>query len=652
MTSRRSSSVVPPDNLDTIPDDELDQALDEQRRHWRNGDRRPVEALVSDHSALVGNRDAMLDLIYQEVVLREHAGEHPRLEEYLARFPGLAEPLRVQFELERALEEATSSVASSESNLASGEHGCRVNFGPDLPSIPDYEVLEVLGHGGMGVVYKARHLKLKRLVALKTALAGGFAGADELQRFRREAETVARLQHANIVQIYEIGEHGGQPFMALEFVDGNLSRRLAGTPVPPRQAAQWLITLARAIQYAHEHGIIHRDLKPSNVLIGSEGILKIADFGMAKLKEGPVDQTPSDIPFGTPSYMSPEQALGRLHQIGPPTDVYGLGAILYELLTGRPPFRGNSVPETLDQVRRDEAVAPSRFQQRLPRDLETICLCCLRKDPAKRYATADALAADLTAFLAGEPIHTRSAGRIERTAGWARRRPVVALLSGAAAAALIGLLVGIYWFEPLPVAALIAGGLLVGGWWYNMRLQKALRDIREQQIVAERSVERLHMLMELTRQLFETTDPDEMLLLLARTSAKLVGAEWATVYCLDEQRAELWSKVTIDQTVGEIRLPIGVGLAGAVAATGEPIAIADAYADDRFNRAIDQRTGFRTRNLLTVPIKATDGNVIGVFQIVNKREGAFEVHDVEILTSFAGSAALAIDQSVRHRTTV
>jgi tetratricopeptide (TPR) repeat protein/tRNA A-37 threonylcarbamoyl transferase component Bud32 len=319
--------------------------------------------------------------------------------------------------------------------------------------IPGYQILSVLGRGGMGVVYKARHVRLNRLVALKMMLAGAHSSSEQCARFRSEAEAVARLQHPNIVQIYEIGEHDGRPFFSLELVEGgSLEKKLEGNPQPPRLAAELVETLARAMHVAHRAGIIHRDLKPANILLQlAEGgsvsnlqaaVPKVTDFGLAKSLDNQEGQTQTGAIMGTPSYMAPEQAAGKTREIGPGVDIYALGSILYDLLTGRPPFRGETVMDTLNQVQCMEPLPPVRLQPTVPRDLETICLKCLQKEPGKRYASALELADDLRCFLANKPIKARPVGVTERILKWARRHPAAAALVVVSSAVLIGLGVG------------------------------------------------------------------------------------------------------------------------------------------------------------------------------------------------------------------
>jgi serine/threonine-protein kinase len=285
------------------------------------------------------------------------------------------------------------------------------------PQVPGYEVLGLLGSGGMGVVYKARDARLKRLVALKM-MTGPHVRPQELARFRGEAEAVARLQHPNVVQIHEVGEHDGRPYLVLEYVaGGSLADRLGGKPQPADEAARLVRTLALAVHAAHQHGVVHRDLKPANVLLAEDGTPKVTDFGLAKRLDE-AGQTQTGAVLGTPSYMAPEQALGDSRGIGPHTDVHALGAVLYELLTGRPPFEGATLLETLDQVRTLEPRPPARLRPDVPRDLDTICRKCLEKEPTRRYPSALALADDLGRYLGGELIHARSftlADRLART---------------------------------------------------------------------------------------------------------------------------------------------------------------------------------------------------------------------------------------------
>jgi tetratricopeptide (TPR) repeat protein/tRNA A-37 threonylcarbamoyl transferase component Bud32 len=300
----------------------------------------------------------------------------------------------------------------------------------DLPVVSGYEVLAIIGQGGMGVVYKARHLRLGRTVALKMLLAGAYATSHERTRFQREAEAVAELCHLNIIQIYDVGDFESRPYFTMEFLEGgSLAQKLAGVPQPARQAALMAAALAGAVHVAHQHGIIHRDLKPANVLLTNDGIPKIADFGLARRIEDAGGPTQSGVALGTPSYMAPEQAGGNLRQIGPAVDVYALGAILYELLTGRPPFRAETAAETVQQVLQREPALPSSLNAKVPRDLETICLKCLQKEPERRYESGRALAEDLGRFLEGRPIQARPVGPAGRFARWCRRNPAAVAVS-------------------------------------------------------------------------------------------------------------------------------------------------------------------------------------------------------------------------------
>jgi tetratricopeptide (TPR) repeat protein len=454
-------------SLDTVSP-LLERLLAEQRQQWQRGERKPVEAYLEQQPALRDSAEAVLHLVFNEVVLREQQGESPRLDEYQKRFPELAQQLALQFAMDRALQANLLAPSTVLAPTVRAGTSTQQRVTPP-PSVPGYETLAELGRGGMGVVYQAWQSNLSRMVALKMILSGAHAGREELARFRAEAEAAARLQHPNIVQIYDVGEHDERPYFVLEYVEGgSLERRLAGTPQRAGQAAELIETLARAVHYAHQRGIVHRDLKPANVLLQfssrpegdvpgaspsgrplNECVPKITDFGLAKiLVGGRAEQTQTGAIMGTPSYMAPEQARGSGREIGPATDVYALGAILYELLAGRPPFKGTTAMDTLQQIRSDEPLPPSRLQPKVPRDLETICLKCLQKEPRKRYASALDLALDLGRFRSGEPIRARRTRGWERALKWVKRRPMTAALVGVSAVATAVVLgFGVQWYQ-------------------------------------------------------------------------------------------------------------------------------------------------------------------------------------------------------------
>jgi len=296
----------------------------------------------------------------------------------------------------------------------------------------DYELVKEIARGGMGVVYKARQVSLDRFVAVKMILAGEFATPAFVQRFRTEAAAVAVLHHPNIVAIHEVGVHADQHYFSMDFVDGPSLAALVGhQPLPARRAAQYLKTITEAIHYAHQQGILHRDLKPSNVLIDANDQPRITDFGLAKRLEGETSLTLSGQMVGSPNFMPPEQASGKHGKVGRYSDVYALGGILYHLLTARPPFQADSLEVIVSQVLAAEPVSPRLFNPAVPRDLETVCLKCLEKEPSRRYASAQLLADELGRFLRGEPILARPASRPERAWRWCRRQPVRAGLIAA-----------------------------------------------------------------------------------------------------------------------------------------------------------------------------------------------------------------------------
>jgi serine/threonine-protein kinase len=407
----------------------------------------PVHPLsASMHATVLGTR-AMADEPRVQELLDEIFDSGRTPEEVCGDCPELLPEVRQRWQQMRQVEAELDALFPTPGPSTGAEPPTLWLPGPDLPRIPGYEVEAVLGRGGMGVVYKARHLRLNRRVALKMLAAGAYASPVERARFVREAEAAAALRHANIVQVHDVGDQDGRPYFTMEYVEGgSLAQKLAGTPQPARPAALLLATLAEAVQVAHQGGIVHRDLKPANVLLTADGTPKIADFGLARRLEGGAGLTQSGTAVGTPSYMAPEQAQGQTRALGPAVDVYALGAILYELLTGRPPFRAETAAETTRQVICEEPVPPSRLNPEVPRDLETICLKCLHKEPQRRYATAAALAEDVRRFLRGDAIAARPEGRLERLARAVRRHPTAA----------VGLTAGL-----LLAAALVGGGLWV-----------------------------------------------------------------------------------------------------------------------------------------------------------------------------------------------
>jgi serine/threonine protein kinase len=417
----------------------VDQACDQFESAWLAGRKPTLEDRLGDLPE--PERSTLLrELVLLDVDYRRRAGEEPQPQDYLPRFPSLD----------------STWIKSALAPQGRPE--------PPLPVVPGYEVLKELGRGGMGVVYRARQTALNRLVALKMIRGGEDVRPEQLARFRAEAAAVAKLEHANIVHIYEVGTCGGRPFLSLELVHGHsLAQRLGGTPQPPDEAAQILAILARAVHHAHERNIVHRDLKPSNILLADGDRFmnqdngwtqqppltasqpKITDFGLAKRLDSESGQTQSGALLGTPAYMAPEQAAGASRQVGPAADIYALGAILYEMLTGRPPFTANEVTATLLRVQFEEPAPPSRLRPGLPRDLVTITLMCLEKRPSQRYASALALADDLERFLGGQTIRARPVHRSEKLWRWARRNPTVASLLAALLVVFAVGLAGVLW---------------------------------------------------------------------------------------------------------------------------------------------------------------------------------------------------------------
>jgi len=405
----------------------------------KDSQRRFLEDYIRQHPELGSSGQLALELVLEEYRVRHLWGDRPSHEEYLRRFPDHASQLqdrlvRIDADLSAGIDtqhrHLTRSNTLSSPSLASGRFG-------------DYELLEEIARGGMGVVYKARQVSLNRTVAVKMILSGQLASEQDVRRFRTEAESAANLQHPHIVTIHEVGELAGQHYFSMDFIEGqSLAQRVAGGPLRVEQAAELVSKIAAAIDYAHQQGILHRDLKPQNVLIDSANKPWVTDFGLAKIIEQQSDLTGTGQLLGTPSYMPPEQAGADFSAIGPASDIYSLGAILYELVTARPPFLAENPLDTLTQVVNEEPMSPHALNGSVPVDLETIILKCLEKDPRRRYQSAGELIEELDRFRRGEPISARPIGQIERAWRWCKRKPALAGLYGTAAILLLILGVG------------------------------------------------------------------------------------------------------------------------------------------------------------------------------------------------------------------
>jgi serine/threonine protein kinase len=427
----------------------------DQSERWQRGEHVSVEEYLAEYPELASDADALLDLIHSEMLHRLETGDRPSLEEYLQRFPQHADAMRRSLELlQMAHTQMWSDSVHPHSTASSPTANPAMAPTKPPPVLPGFELYEKLGEGGMGVVYRARDLRLDQPRAIKVIRGrGSFAGEEAHDRFQREAKAVARLDHPGVVRIYTLGEYDDLLYICMEYLDGgSLQKHLRQGPLAIRVAADLVCQLTLAVQHAHDNRVLHRDLKPANVLLQkkaearpreaadgpasdasfhqlpAELVPKIADFGLAKLLDTDDELTQTGVVMGTAPYMAPEQAEGRASDVGPRTDVYALGAILYECLTGRPPFKGINRSETLERVRTRPPTSLRRLRSEVPAELEAICLKCLEKQPGRRYGTAGELAADLQAWLAGKTP------RVQPVRGLRRR-----LLALAAAIGLIAL---------------------------------------------------------------------------------------------------------------------------------------------------------------------------------------------------------------------
>jgi serine/threonine protein kinase len=438
---------MPGDHAERVVAGDLDQArrvhavCEDFESRWRAGDKPSIEDLVT--RADYDSRPALLEeLLILELELRRAAGEHPNLAEYRSRFAVDDDRVEAAFAQAAVAAPAPWELVTVLHRGTSTDGRPTAADGPAFDHVGDYDLLEEIARGGMGVVYKARQRGANRLVALKMILSGKMASADERERFLREAELAANLDHPHIVPIFEVAESQGCPFFSMKLVEGeSLSHQIkakkrAGDGHDPQAAAHLMATIARAVQYAHERGFLHCDLKPSNILIDREGRPYVTDFGLAKRASEDSAVSMSGAIMGTPSYMAPEQASGSRKGLRPTTDVYGLGAIFYELLTARPPLSADSVPETVVAVLERDPIPPRDLRPEVPDELQTICLKCLEKSPQDRYDSAGALADEIDRYLRGEVIDATTL--IPRLRRWNRREPeLVSRLGGLLLVALI-----------------------------------------------------------------------------------------------------------------------------------------------------------------------------------------------------------------------
>ena len=516
----------------------IDSICDRFEAAWKGSPAPQLEDFLTDIAEAQYER-LLGELLKVEIQLLVEKGEPPKLQPYYQRFPeqlSLIDQCFQQVMSEKANSlESQNTVVHKEAQTAAGSDTQAppidaTRLGSDAlkstaisltgKRFGDYELIEEIARGGMGVVYKAQQRSLNRTVALKMILSGELASKEEVVRFRSEAESAAGLNHPNIVTIHEVGVEAGQHFFSMDYIEGrNLDQLVDGNPIPARQAASYLVDISEAIEYAHQQGTLHRDLKPSNILIDHQGTVQITDFGLAKQIQSDGKLTGTGQLLGTPAYMSPEQAAGDKDQFGPAMDLYSLGAILYELLTGRPPFQAESSLELIIQVLEMDPVSPRLLNPNIPRDLETICLKCLAKEPTRRYATAADLAADLQRWLHDQPIKARPVSLPERSWRWCRRKPAIASLS-------------------LAVVIALMGGISVS-WYYAIQAQRQADDAQFAARRARNGERDAREAEALERQAREEADKAQTRALAGEQQAKLAQQRAEEARQQSEQNAEL-----------------------------------------------------------------------------------------------------------------
>jgi eukaryotic-like serine/threonine-protein kinase len=440
----------------------------DQRRRWLIGQRVNLRSYGKRFPVLLGEPEAFFELLYHEILVREGLGEDPDPEEYAREFPELAPRLKLQFEVHDALSsvDLTGDDSDAVISLARADDG-------RTPEFPGYEILGEVGRGGMGIVYRARQVRPLRLVALKMILDGRFASEQELHRFENEVEAVAALDHPSAVPILEVGQQGPLHYFTMPFFSGgSLADAQERLLAEPRKSARLLIEIAGAVHHAHCRGILHRDLKPANILLDDAGRPYVTDFGLAKRSQAGTGLTRKGDVLGSPGFMAPEQASGDSGAVTTATDVYGLGAILYALLTGRAPFAERSFHQTIARLQSEPPEPPSRISRAVPRPLELICLKCLEKEPARRYASAQAVAQDLNRYLAGEPLEAKPVSKSARLWLWVRRHPTQSALAGAL------------------VFAMLSGAAVATALW--LRAEASLKAERSARELLQLTTERLN----------------------------------------------------------------------------------------------------------------------------------------------------------------